>query len=881
MSTFNAGAIEAQLTLDRSPFNREMRAAQAQARRFEARKINPEIRLKGKEELTEAEALLKAIGDERVNVQIDIDGREQILETALLISNLDGRNIDLNVDVDAAKALAELGMIEGVVSALDGRNIDLDIDADAGGGLTHAVSGFSRMQALVTAVLVLLPLVPPVVATLTAALVGLAAGLTAAGGALAVVGLGVFPTVKGMMDLNTEIQKQKTRLDGLEPGTKAYADQQAKINRLQQEMNTRYGEASKGLVALKDAYAGFVKATEGPSQALIGSFFQMLATIVPKLVPIFNAAAPVIQGALDGIANFAKGPEMDRVVAFFRDFGSKALGDLLSIGGNVLQFLGRLFEAFAPFGSDLLDDIENLTAGWAEWADGIGKSKGFQEFIDYVKVEGPKVWQLIKDIVGAFINLGVALAPVGSAALDAFSAVFDFIENLDPDILGAIVVGLGVATVAILVMTAAFAVLNAVLALNPFTLIVIAIIALIAAIVYLWNTNEGFREAIIGAWNAVRDAVAAVVDWFSSNVLPVLQSIWDGIKSGFQSVADVINPIVSLISQIVQQAFHNMMAVVGPVMSFIVGGITLGFNAAKAVVMTVLPIIIAIVSGGFNAMRAVVSAVMNVIMAIWGGAWGIIRAVFTTVINVIKAVLTTVLAAMRGDVSGVLNGIKGIFSAVWNGIKSIVSAAVNAVKGVVTAGMNGVKSVVSSIMNAVANVFRTAWNTVKSVVSGGISAIRGMFAGAGSWLVGAGRAIIQGLINGIRAMAGAVKSAVSSVLSAARNLLPFSPAKEGPFSGRGWTLYSGRSIVEAMAQGVSDRKQMLVNRVRETMEAARPEAGSFGVGIRNPIALANANPNATGRTINVELKSYNPLPEAASQTAVKEITMLANLGVFG
>ena len=55
-------------------------------------------------------------------------------------------------------------------------------------------------------------------------------------------------------------------------------------------------------------------------------------------------------------------------------------------------------------------------------------------------------------------------------------------------------------------------------------------------------------------------------------------------------------------------------------------------------------------------------------------------------------------------------------------------------------------------------------------------------------------------------MGGAVKDAVGGVLSGARNLLPFSPAKEGPFSGRGWTLYSGRSIAESLADGILDRQ---------------------------------------------------------------------------
>jgi hypothetical protein len=65
-------------------------------------------------------------------------------------------------------------------------------------------------------------------------------------------------------------------------------------------------------------------------------------------------------------------------------------------------------------------------------------------------------------------------------------------------------------------------------------------------------------------------------------------------------------------------------------------------------------------------------------------------------------------------------------------------------------------------------------------------------------------------------MAGATKDAVSSVLSGARNLLPFSPAKEGPFSGKGWTTYSGEAMMAGLAQGIrkgADLPSMAMNGV--------------------------------------------------------------------
>ncbi|MCC9712085.1 phage tail tape measure protein [Streptomyces sp. MNU76] len=75
----------------------------------------------------------------------------------------------------------------------------------------------------------------------------------------------------------------------------------------------------------------------------------------------------------------------------------------------------------------------------------------------------------------------------------------------------------------------------------------------------------------------------------------------------------------------------------------------------------------------------------------------------------------------------------------------------------------------------------------------------------GQVLAASGRALIQGFITGIKNKIGQVRSAASSVVSAAREYFPFSPAKRGPFSGRGYTLYSGRALIQGFQTGITDQ----------------------------------------------------------------------------
>ncbi|SFH78813.1 phage tail tape measure protein, TP901 family, core region [Megasphaera elsdenii] len=78
--------------------------------------------------------------------------------------------------------------------------------------------------------------------------------------------------------------------------------------------------------------------------------------------------------------------------------------------------------------------------------------------------------------------------------------------------------------------------LNAVMAMNPFTLLVIAIMIAVAALVYLWNTNESFRAACIAAWESICAAVSSAWDTISS----AAAAAWDYITSAVSGAYDFI-----------------------------------------------------------------------------------------------------------------------------------------------------------------------------------------------------------------------------------------------------------------------------------------------------------------------------------------------------
>ena len=101
--------------------------------------------------------------------------------------------------------------------------------------------------------------------------------------------------------------------------------------------------------------------------------------------------------------------------------------------------------------------------------------------------------------------------------------------------------------------------------------------------------------------------------------------------------------------------------------------------------------------------------------------------------------------------------------------------------------------------------------------------IQSLFSNAGSWLISSGRSIMEGLAQGIRNGISAAVDAASNAMEAVSRLFPHSPAKEGPFSGHGWTLYSGQSIIDGLAEGMLQRRAGLVDATRAAISPASME----------------------------------------------------------
>lgn len=139
---------------------------------------------------------------------------------------------------------------------------------------------------------------------------------------------------------------------------------------------------------------------------------------------------------------------------------------------------------------------------------------------------------------------------------------------------------------------------------------------------------------------------------------------------------------------------------------------------------------------------------------------------------------------------------------------------------------------------AIANLGLYLASKARSAGSSLIGAVRSGLDGALGWIGGlpgrakdrlgdlsgvlynAGKSLIGGFIAGIERMGDKAAGAAGSVLSKVKDLFPNSPAKTGPFSGRGWTWYSGLAVMDDWSGAMSARTGSVVGAVAGVVGAA-------------------------------------------------------------
>ncbi|RVU97065.1 hypothetical protein EII22_09020 [Coriobacteriales bacterium OH1046] len=475
-------------------------------------------------------------------------------------------------------------------------------------------------------------------------------------------------------------------------------------------------------------------------------------------------------------------------------FADPALGGLKDIFAALIPVIDSFTGALAPLGDAFASLMEKAVPKAVEWLgrlrerlDGLGEG-GLMNLSAGAKAAAAVIGVLTVGSLGGLISqipivggalgglfglLGKLAAPVGTL-VKSFAGIQGALGPALATMSGPMVAGLAAVSA--------------------------VIVGLVAAFGYLMATNEDFRATIGG--------LVADIGGTLSPCLDAIASIIPSIQAAFGSLVNIVSELAP--------AFLGLVAAIAPVITTVVTALAPIIGTVIEIGGRLLEHIASFLIPAINAIAELIGIVMPQIQGIITVACAAIQALIDAVWPFIEAVIVGTMEDIQTDIGPYWDAIKSIVEAAMSVIQSLIDAATAAISGDWDGAWNIIKTTFEDIWSSITETVGTLWEDVKSAFSDGVESIMstvegipdkimGFFADAGSWLLDAGESIMNGLKDGIENAIGSVTGAVEGALGAIRDFFPFSPAKVGPFSGKGWVLYSGMSIMDALAEGAESR----------------------------------------------------------------------------
>lgn len=638
---------------------------------------------------------------------------------------------------------------------------------------------------------------------------------------------------------------------------------------------------------------------------IIGNIFKNVFAGINNLMNAFSGSSTGIFQSLEQMtAKFREWSEQVGQSQGFKDFVSyiQTNGPLImQLIGNIARGLVAFATAMAPIASAVLRVAVAIT-GWI--------ANLFEAHPATAQLVG-----VIITLVGAFRFL---IAPI--------LAVMDFLGPLAARLV-ALVTKFGWAKTGTLVLskamtslkgpiklvTAIFQLLfgkiglirNAITGLvtvfgilgGPITIVIGVIAALIAIFVLLWNKNEGFRNFIINAWNAIKTFMVNV--W---NVLKAVASVvWNAILTAITTaVSNVYNFIMIVWNQIVaylQGLWNGIIAIATTVWNLLVTIITTVFTTIMTIVMTIWTAIWTFLSTIWNTIitiattiwnllvtviTTVFTTIMTIAMTIWNAIWTFLQTLWNTIVtvatkvwNAITTAISTALQAAWSFISNIWNTIwsflSSILTTIWNKVVSIFTQVVSTISDkmsqawnfIVTKGMQWVSTITSTLINFVNRVVQGFVNVVNKVSQGMTNAVNKVKSFVDDF-VSAGADMIRGLMRGIGNMARDLAEKAASVakgaLNAAKRALGIhSPSREFMDVG----MYSMLGFVKGIDNHSSKVIRNVSNVADKVVDAFQPTLNA------PDISSITGNLSNLGGNINAQVQHTHSIETSPNMKTVK------------
>lgn len=524
---------------------------------------------------------------------------------------------------------------------------------------------------------------------------------------------------------------------------------------------------------------------------------------------VFSTITNVISIAKNAIVDFIKGflntgaitAAWNAVVATIKAIITVAKVVIDVVGGIISSFQGagesaNVFQMIGTLIGNIVTVVANVITAVANFIDKAMSIKGVSDVIQTVVV-----------VVGS---------------LYAGFKLFGIVKT----IISGVTTAISVMRTGISVAKGAMVALNVAFAANPIGIVIIAITAVVAALVWFFSQTtigkklwSDFVTFMGGVWQGIISGVTAAGQWVSNvwqATVTWVQNVWNAIPAFFSGIWSSITSGVSVAGQWVSNVWSTSVTFVQGIWS---GVVTFFVGIWNGIINTLQPLFTALSDGWNNAMINL-SGIWNGIVTIAGGVWNLLKDVIMGPILLLLDLITGDFTQLGIDAANIWNNIVSSLGAIWSGIVQIATTIFNVVMKSITSVWNAISSFTVGIWHSIVSTVSGIWNgfvsTSVAFARGLLNGIKNIWNAIPGWASGIWNNVKNTVSNIWNSIISFGRSFASNVFNGIRNVWNGIP---------GWASGIWNSVRSAVSNAWSSIRSTIVSMANNAISGLR---GAWG-----------------------------------------------------
>lgn len=292
---------------------------------------------------------------------------------------------------------------------------------------------------------------------------------------------------------------------------------------------------------------------------------------------------------------------------------------------------------------------------------------------------------------------------------------------------------------------------------GPVLAVIAVVAALAAGFMYLWRTNEDFRNNVTAIWEELQGSFAELggtISGLIEELLPLISTIATTVLQAFGQIAEAVLPVlIQLIAEIlpviidlINQLLPILTQIVSSVLSTLVEVINQLLPLVMQVIEAVLPVLVQLIQALLPIITQIVEAVLPVLIQLINAVLPILTQIVSSVLPVIVQLLNTIIPIVMQIIDAVLPvliQILNMLTPILTMIISLLQPILNLIVSLVTPILNLIMSAITPLIE----IFATLISAVLQPIMPILSAVAQIFTSVLGAAIQSIQPIVQALTN--------------------------------------------------------------------------------------------------------------------------------------